>query len=327
MPKNNNLSAEYRYYFLPNHFPVLLLSGQFWTVSPDREDKSHFHNCMEIGLCVHNRGEMEIYGERYPYRNGDFTVIPRNVPHSTYAYPGESSLWCYLMIDPEELFHNLFPGSWTGYDLYSVQLRGDQYILYKEDYPEIYDLLQQIITELKEQKPSYQAVVRGLLLAFYMKIFRIQNARAGQNAGGLPRPSESRLIIAPALDYIETNYMQQFTVEFLADLCHFSATHFRRVFHELMGTSPLDFVNTTRILKACNLLRNTKDPVLNISEAVGFHSVSSFNRLFIRLMGISPREYRRKMRSPELPAEGLRFSQEKEKSAEKGQAEEGGTPS
>lgn len=107
--------------------------------------------------------------------------------------------------------------------------------------------------------------------------------------------TENFLVIAPALNYIEENYMQQFTIEYLADLCHWSPTHFRRVFHDIMGTSPLDFVNSTRISKACDLLRSTEESVLDISETVGFHSVSSFNRYFLKIMQISPREYRKQI--------------------------------
>ena len=89
--------------------------------------------------------------------------------------------------------------------------------------------------------------------------------------------------------------MQQFTMKDLADLCHWSPTHFRRVFHDIMGTSPLDFVNNTRITKSCNLLRSTELSILDISEMVGFHSISSYNRYFTKVMQMSPREFRKQM--------------------------------
>jgi transcriptional regulator GlxA family with amidase domain len=100
------------------------------------------------------------------------------------------------------------------------------------------------------------------------------------------------LTILPALNYIKRNYMNQFSVESLADLCGLSPTHFRRVFNNAMGVSPLEYLNTIRITKACHLLRSTEDSILNISESVGFHSISSFNRYFDRLVSMSPREYR-----------------------------------
>ena len=85
---------------------------------------------------------------------------------------------------------------------------------------------------------------------------------------------------------------QQFDINYLADICRLSPTHFRRLFHSIIGTSPLDFVNNTRITKACNLLRSTEYSILEISEMVGFRSVSSFNRHFMDVMQITPRAYR-----------------------------------
>ncbi|MCM1188019.1 MAG: AraC family transcriptional regulator [bacterium] len=118
---------------------------------------------------------------------------------------------------------------------------------------------------------------------------------APQGSGKQKQKQEkgNALIIAPALDYVEQNYSQQFSIEYLADLCRFSPTHFRRVFRDIMHVSPLDYVNHTRIANACNLLQSTEDSILDISESVGFHSVSSFNRCFIKTMQMSPREYRR----------------------------------
>ena len=62
-----------------------------------------------------------------------------------------------------------------------------------------------------------------------------------------------------------------------------------------MGVSPLEYVNNTRIMNACKLLRSTETSILDISESIGFHSVSSFNRFFIKIMKVPPREYRKQM--------------------------------
>ena len=107
---------------------------------------------------------------------------------------------------------------------------------------------------------------------------------------------ENALVISPALNYIEDNYATQFPMEKLAEVCGLSPTHFRRVFHSIMNMSPLNYLNSTRIMKACNLLRGTEESILTISEMVGFASVSSFNRHFQDVIHQTPREYR--MQSP-----------------------------
>ena len=61
----------------------------------------------------------------------------------------------------------------------------------------------------------------------------------------------------------------------------------------MMGISPLDFLNNTRVMKSCALLCGSSRSILEISGMVGFQSVSSYNRHFAEIMQVSPREYRR----------------------------------
>ena len=297
MAKPTSAITEYRNYYLSPHFPALLLSGEHWRISSVARDRLHFHNCLEIGICHSESGFMEFYGETLPFQEGDITIIPQNVPHSTYSTPGAESLslWSYLFLDPKELFRHSLPSTWRNYELQPYAFKNFKYILNRELYPTVYQLLTVIIKELQEQKPGYQFSARGLMLSLYIEIYRIQSQEEENTGGGGFIGSASPLSIAPALDYIEKNYMKQFSVEFLANLCHWSPTHFRRIFNSIMRISPLNYINNTRIQKSCSLLCSTEDSILSISEAVGFQSVSSYNRCFYRMMQQSPREYRRQM--------------------------------
>ena len=117
MAKSKRAVTEYRSYYLPTHFPVLLLSGDYWKISDIPSGSLHFHNCLEIGICHSDSGTLEINGEKQTFHAGDVTVLPRNVPHTTYSAPGTKSHWSYLFLDPKELFRNLLPASWKNYDL------------------------------------------------------------------------------------------------------------------------------------------------------------------------------------------------------------------
>ncbi|MBQ8821968.1 MAG: helix-turn-helix transcriptional regulator, partial [Lachnospiraceae bacterium] len=218
---------------------------------------------------------------------------------------GTESRWSYIYLDPAELLGSMLPSTWKTLDLSLSDFPIHRYIMHKEEFPQIYQLIISIIAELEEKRPSYQISARGLFLSLFIELYRIQ-AMEGKDksltASDDDGPDNS-LVIAPALDYIEENYMQQFSIDLLADLCHWSPTHFRRVFHDIMGTSPLDFINNTRIMKSCNLLRSTEESILDISEQVGFHSVSSFNRYFTKVMQMSPREYRKQMVQSDKRAE------------------------
>ena len=71
-----------------------------------------------------------------------------------------------------------------------------------------------------------------------------------------------------------------------------SPASFRRKFKEAMGITPLDYIHAVRIERACGMLRTGNLSILEISLAVGFESISSFNRQFMTIMGVSPNQYR-----------------------------------
>lgn len=298
MPKQKKPIIEYRDYELPIGFPVILLSGENWHISDKRSGRLHFHNCTEIGICLTDSGFMEYDGEKHAFHAGDITFMSRHIPHTTYSSPGESALWSYLFFDPYELLMKYFNDAFPHADLCREMLENTRVIIHGSEYPEINSLVMQIISEMQEKPLNYQFSVTGLFLSLTMQFLRMYSTAKKQ--GTLPESkkndgSELRdmLIIAPALYYIRTNYWQDFSVETLADECHLSLTHFRRVFQDIMQTNPLDYLNTTRIQEACTLLRMTEDSVLSISERVGFSSVSSFNRHFMAIMNVTPSDYRK----------------------------------
>ena len=294
MAKPKSILTEYRTYSLSPHFPVTLLSGEHWKISDIPSSRLHFHNCLEIGIVHSGSGTLKFCEHSINFKAGDITVIPKNVSHTTYSTPGTQSHWSYLFLDVKELFCDFLYNPLKNYDLSMYYLKGYKHILSKNEYPTIHELIMHIIRELSDQKPNHQLSVKGLLLSVYIELCRIESMQnASLKYTEKYKIPDNALIIAPALDYIENNYMKPLYIEQLSNLCHWSSAHFRRVFHDLIGTSPLDFINNTRVIKSCNLLRTTEESILDISEKVGFLSVSSYNRAFTKIMEMSPREYRK----------------------------------
>lgn len=294
MPRRKKPVIEYRHYYLPLNFPVLLLSGERWRISDIKSGRLHFHNCLEIGICHSDSGIMDFEDKSIPFKAGDVTCVPRHLVHTTYSTPGTESLWSYIFVNPEELFRNMFNNTSETFDRPMAAINNYHLILNKEEYPKVYFLAHAIVDELKNQKASYQSSVRGLMLSLYVELLRIHSAENAQKEIKNKNPeSDNILVILDALEYIHRNYMQPICIDELADLCHLSVSHFRRTFHEIMGAAPLDFLNSTRIEEACWLLRSTEDSILTVSEKVGFHSISSFNRNFIHMMKVSPSVWRK----------------------------------
>ncbi|MEN1989628.1 AraC family transcriptional regulator [Paenibacillus hubeiensis] len=293
MPKPKKPVIEYRHYSLPIDFPVLLLSGERWKISDIRSEHLHFHNHLEIGICYSDGGFMDIKGESVPFQAGDVTFIPRYLPHTTYSSQGMASLWSYIFFSPEDLFQHSLKNAYSDFEPNLWAVQGTNCILSKERYPKVHALATSVVEELKQRNAHYQESAYGLLLSLYIELLRIHSSSSPWTEHeSEPRP-KSDLVITPALEHIAKNYMSPITVDDLADLCHLSTTHFRRKFHDIMGTAPLDFLNSTRIEEACKQLKSSDASILSISEQVGFRSISSFNRCFSKLMGESPKQWRK----------------------------------
>lgn len=287
MSKPKKVITEYRHYELSPEFPLLVLHGDRWHISDVKADRLHFHNCLEIGVCHSHEGWLDLGDHSVAYKAGDFTLIARNYPHTTYSTPGGKSLWSYIFVDLDEFFKSQSLLNTSGALLPSLSY----YIGNKETSPRLYSYIMAVIDEMTEKQQGYITSVTGLMAAILIEITRLcEHETPVQKT----LANTSMLSIHPALNYIHDNYMQQFPIELLADMCHLSVTHFRRTFNTIMGISPLEFVNNTRIEHACLLLSSTDLSILEISEQVGFHSVSSFNRAFVKLMDCSPREWRKK---------------------------------
>ncbi len=288
MARPRHTVLEYRNYELPADFPALALTGDRWHISPIPGKHLHIHNCLEIGLCHSSGGTLVFDNQRVHFSAGDVTCIARNVPHTTWSDPGEASRWSYLFLDPDALLGPAALRSCGGLKDAGYFLSDCHLLLHADKYPWAGRYVADIVAEMVRCAPGYQASVRGLFTALLVGMLR---AYTQEESESVRDPYMSAL--SPALDYIHENYMLEFPQRRLYELCHLSPTHFRRLFKEQIGTSPLAFLHQTRILKSCALLRSSGLSVTEIAGRVGYNSLSSYNRHFAQAMGCSPMEWRK----------------------------------
>lgn len=78
----------------------------------------------------------------------------------------------------------------------------------------------------------------------------------------------------------------------LADEVGMSPFHFLRMFRQVVGMTPYQFVLRTRLHRAAVRLRQSREAVSSIALEAGFGDLSTFNRRFRRVMGLTPSAYR-----------------------------------
>ena len=90
--------------------------------------------------------------------------------------------------------------------------------------------------------------------------------------------------------FIDERYADRIDIDDIADEACFSKFHFIRLFKQIYGKTPHQYLITVRVEKAMQLLR-TGMPASEACLAVGFESMTSFSGLFKRLAGQSPSAY------------------------------------
>ena len=96
-----------------------------------------------------------------------------------------------------------------------------------------------------------------------------------------------------AISYIEAHYREEIAVEALAQAASISPSRFFPLFRASMHLSPVEYIHHYRINRAIILLMSSEHySIEQISEATGFQSSAYFRRVFKKITGLSPRDYR-----------------------------------
>ena len=125
-------------------------------------------------------------------------------------------------------------------------------------------MIKLIIKCMGEKREFYLEEVKGLTRALLMQIARWNERDEEQEKNSIVDDASIALIL-PALDYIGENYKEILRIEELAEVCHISETHLRRIFQESMRMTPVEYINWVRIRAACKELRKTNISVNEIA--------------------------------------------------------------
>ncbi len=99
--------------------------------------------------------------------------------------------------------------------------------------------------------------------------------------------------IKKALSYIEENYSSDISREGLAASLNMHPDSLGRFFKMYTDRKISEYINELRVKKAAQLLRESEDNIIDIAFSVGFESVTTFNRAFMKEMKVTPTKYRK----------------------------------
>ncbi len=99
-------------------------------------------------------------------------------------------------------------------------------------------------------------------------------------------------IVDKVSKYIDDNMDKMLKLEELASICNLSPGYFSRVFKKETGKTVITYINEKKVERAKKLLKESKEPIINISLDLGFDDCGYFIRVFKKITGLTPKAFR-----------------------------------
>ncbi|MBA2479431.1 MAG: helix-turn-helix domain-containing protein [Planctomycetes bacterium] len=257
-------------------FPVHVLD---WRQDPARRPLHHVHGAIEFAWCRSGSGIFMLEERAEPFAAGEVFVIGGSIAHAAHSVSAEVSDWTFAFIDATALLGGRC-------DPLLLEAAASARGHFRCDDP-VGLAIVALVDEFRRRRSCWRDVIRARVIEVLVAAHRL----APRRSRALRSLAKLR-ILEPALAWIGASYASTPSMASLARRCGLSQSQFRRVFAAQCGSSPREYLLAHRVAVAAGLLATTDRAIADIALAVGFPSLSSFNRQFLRRQGCSPRVWR-----------------------------------
>jgi AraC-like DNA-binding protein len=226
----------------------------------------HKHECFELVYYICGSGTMQLNGQALRYVPNSVTLTRPNYMHDERHDEFTDVIFCGFL-----------------YDDFPVNLANS--VIYDNAHKEILALMLSMKEEILSQKQHYTVRVNLLLNEIILLLGRQSDAAAAEN-----RPEK----LFYSRRFIDENFTQPIHLHTLAEISGYSDDHFRHLFKEQTGLSPINYILHKRLESAKQLLLNSTANVSTIGMDCGFSTTSQFIELFKRVCGRTPLQFRLK---------------------------------
>ena len=283
----------------------------------------HWHQEFEFLVLTKGQIVFTIEDREYELHEGDSVFINSNLLHSAKTVKGMACSFFAVVFSYEALdddYHSAFSkkyirpvlnGKYILEEYLPIDREGSSHLEFAhpsgdgiaeiDDFPnrfandihmswqqEVIFLLAQISQCPEHELEPHELLVRSRL----MSIWNLMYHHGKKNKKQMLEDGTSSERLAPVIQYLKKNYAYEITLSELAKLIPMSEGQFCRVFKQYMKMSPMQYILRFRILQSCRLLQETDKKIGEIANLTGFNNISYFNKVFLKTIGCTPKEYR-----------------------------------
>ena len=255
--------------------PELIYTGLLED-APNWFNIQHSHDFCEILYVAGGAGEAILEGKKFRLAPGDLVVVNPGTLHEERSDAKAPLRLIFLAI--RDFAVPGLPAGCLSQEKYRVLSCGEY--RYKMD---IY--LRELLQETSSQIEFYQEISQGLVSALLVLVMRLIRINPEDEAALSQECQKIK-------EYLDQNFTSPITLDSLSETVYISKHYLSHLFKEQTGVSPIKYLTSKRMEKACELLSETELRVSEVSKAVGYENPLYFSQVFKRIYGISPVKYR-----------------------------------
>ncbi|MDO4164789.1 MAG: AraC family transcriptional regulator [Bacteroides sp.] len=243
-----------------------------------RERKEPINQYVFI-YCINGAGKYRVGEHEYAVTANQYFILPAGIPH---AYASDEN-------NPWTIYWIHFKGTLAPYYAKNALHPMD---IQPENHSRIshrINLFEEIFNTLGYGYSNENLHYASASFHYYLGTLRyIQQYR---KAGGNTVDDDNAIDVIQ--HYMKENLEKRLTLQELAEHIGYSPSHFSMLFKQKTGHSPLAYFNLLKIQEACFMLDSTDMKVNQICHKIGIEDTYYFSRLFSKIMGTPPKEYRK----------------------------------
>jgi AraC-like DNA-binding protein len=227
-------------------------------------------------------------GKLHLYENGQERIISKG--NMLLFRPGQQQFYNLYAADKPETYWVHFTGSEVEALLDYYGMPKDKSVFFTGTSPDYQWLFRQMIQELQLFRANYDDLLNINLRHVFLMISRFLKERTKHDSDTLNE-------VERAAHFFNENYNRNISIKKYASEHHISECWFNRTFKQVIKLTPMQYIIQIRITNAINLLESTRFNIIQIANAVGYDDAYYFSRLFRKHTGVSPTEYRKRIKT------------------------------
>ena len=253
----------------------------------------HWHRTVELFFMESGTLEYTTPNGKWVFPAGSGGFVNSNVLHTSKIIPSDrKTVQLVHLFEPELLSGTESNRMDTKYIRPLTMATGIEMIVLSPADPHQMALLNKIRNafELDENQWGYEFSLRQQLTDIWLDLFELARP-AIESKPGTENFNEK---MKTMMRYIHAHYPDAISVDHLAKEAHISKRVCYRLFQENLHTSPVGYMTSYRLRKACQRLAETDESITQIAYSCGLGSSSYFGKLFREHFRSTPAQYRRK---------------------------------